>query len=630
MFTAGVLGVGALGYGAARVGGRALREGLELRDIATDIAVRGSRLGMGRPTGAGLARGFEATAMAVPGTKAADIAESVGAFIQKTGKGKEAIALQRVFAKIAMATGTKGADVGSTAADISEKFGITSPEAMMGALSTLAVQGKAGAFEMRDLAAQMPKMAAAGRVFGLEKGVRGVATLGGLAQIARRSVGTGPQAATAVESLLKQLQAKSGLIERKTGVQVFKDVGRTQAKDIRQLLPAIIAGTGGDKQVIAKLFEKKAFAAIADLVTTFNEARNSGKSLKEAQDAVSRSMEDAMNVQRSELEIEQDLQMQQQKTSAVATSMWESFKATLTQGLEVPVKSLVDKLLALENESGLVTAAAEALVVGFTALMEAAELAAEALVWLGFKKKRGPIEEAQWQQKKIDTKLAKLDLETKVFEREAARRGAPMTPEEEKKMAGFAERRKALVAQREAWEGTKFTTERTAPRSREETIRELVGLGKTREWAEEAVQKVEENPEASFETPWWAPTGFTAFKTKNPKALEVLQNWATQQVADRAFTNAPELMSPEGREKYAHAAMPPSIFQTGWRKKGDLAVEGNKEAAEGVKALGEAAEKAAGIITTMAAGMPASPGGGAKPTATVYGGITAPVFLLPF
>src|SRR5690606_20074319 len=80
------------------------------------------------------------------------------------------------------------------------------------AFATLIAQGKAGAFELRDLAAQAPRVLAQAQAFGM--GSReGLRQLGGFLQIARSATGSPEQAATATEATFRQLATNADKLQ---------------------------------------------------------------------------------------------------------------------------------------------------------------------------------------------------------------------------------------------------------------------------------------------------------------------------------------------------------------------------------------------------------------------------------
>ena len=83
-----------------------------------------------------------------------ELLSAVEKIVSKTGNLEFAQDNLKNLAYTISATGAAGNDVGAMAADLFEKFNIKDANQMIAALGMLVNQGKAGAFELRDLATQ--------------------------------------------------------------------------------------------------------------------------------------------------------------------------------------------------------------------------------------------------------------------------------------------------------------------------------------------------------------------------------------------------------------------------------------------------------------------------------------------
>lgn len=209
-----------------------------------------------------------------------DVTSGVERFVQKTGDIQTAVANMQNFATVAISTGASLEDVASSAADMATQFGITDPKGMADALSVLTFQGKKGAFELRDLAENMPEMSAAAARVGLS-GNQGVRKLGAFAQLARRSTGSGAEASTAVQMMFTQLIADSDKIQSGEafgggpGVQVFEGGDPSKAmRPVDEVIADIIAASGGNSQQLQKIFDIRGSRAVSQSMTTFSAARD--------------------------------------------------------------------------------------------------------------------------------------------------------------------------------------------------------------------------------------------------------------------------------------------------------------------------------------------------------------------
>lgn len=333
-------GAGMVAGAAALAGGMALRQNVALRDRAISIATQGG----------GDANDIEGkirnAALKTTGASSDSLAGGLEAFVSKTGRldiGKEFL---DTMARISVATNSSAEEVGGAMADLFEKFDITSVEEMEDAMSTLAVQGKNGAFELKDAAKQFPKLAAAAQRLGIGKGKDAVGVLGGLTQIARRATGSPEQAASALEATFRQLTSKAPELRSKYKVGVFDEKG--QARDVRAVLAETIANVGGTdieakKVGLQGIFGEEGIRAISPLISTFADATARGE---DGMAALRKEMDDAIEATGARAEMDADLAMQQQKSSAQLTGAWEQVKASLTS-LTPVVAEMAGKIAAL-------------------------------------------------------------------------------------------------------------------------------------------------------------------------------------------------------------------------------------------------------------------------------------------
>jgi hypothetical protein len=415
-------GIAAVGVGAAALTGRALRDDIRLEDKAQGLAVRGTSLGERLISGRELKNQFRSIALQRPGVSTGDIISGAEAFVEKTGDLEQARRFAPVLAKVGLATGASQGDLGSVAADLQKKFGIDTASGMEQALSTLAVQGKRGQFELLDFAKQIPKIASAAERFGVKGGVGGVEQLGALAQIARNSTRSGSEAGTAVENLFRELTLKTDKIKTKTGVDVFSDKGRTQTRDIEQLIPEIIKGAKGNLTDLQQIFGTRGIRAVSSLIDKFNETRK-GKLAGGASDeealaagakAVADAFKEAKQATESKTEIERDAAAMAQTSQAKMTAAWESFSDAVSNHLTPVATDLITQFSKIVQE----TNAFESLADTFIALGEAASGAVEALEFLDLIKPKGPAQQLDALDKKQRRKESELASLTRRSEKD--------------------------------------------------------------------------------------------------------------------------------------------------------------------------------------------------------------------
>lgn len=367
----GVLAAGALGIGVA---GAAGRDALRLREVSNRLSISARGAGQEAVDPKALQEEFQRTAINTPGQTAAGIAEAVQAFVTKTGRLDVARSQQGVFATVASATGGNVVDIGNAAADLFQKFDITKMEDMADAMAALTFQGKNGAFELKDAASQFGRMSAAASAFGLEKGAKGVRTLGGLTQIARSATGSPEQAATAVEAMFRQFVSKAGEIKKLTGTDVFTDASKTKARDIQTLLTETIAGAKGNQTKLQTIFGDEGARGIKPLIATFNEAQAAAKAggvkdeagqVAAGLAALKKALSDAIDAPGDYAELQRDAAQAQQDSSAKMTAAWEKITATAGNSLIPVFTALADKIAenpeAIQAFADAVSAGAEAM-----------------------------------------------------------------------------------------------------------------------------------------------------------------------------------------------------------------------------------------------------------------------------
>lgn len=312
----GTAGLALTGIGGAALAGASISQALTLDEKSRRLAISGRGAGeadMYSPKT--LQRRATQTGIET-GMRPEDILDASQAFVGKTGDIKSAIENQKVFATVAQATGASLSDVALTAADLSQKFDIKGAKEMGDALAVLAFQGKKGAFELKDMAETFPELSAAAQRIGM-KGVGGMKTLGGLAQIARQSTGSGAEASTALQMALTQLTTKSGQLHSGAAlggrtVDVFEGGDPTKkARDVPTVLAEIISRSHGNQEELAKLFDVRGIRAMSPLVTQYQKASDETKGTSAQKEAAGKNavlayINDAANASGSFADVQKD------------------------------------------------------------------------------------------------------------------------------------------------------------------------------------------------------------------------------------------------------------------------------------------------------------------------------------
>lgn len=171
------------------------------------------------------------------GISQASILEAGQSFVALTGDMGMAQDQLLGWARVAQATNSSITDISAGAAALIQQLKID-PSQIEKAMSILAIQGKKGAVELKDLAGGLSQIAPQWAQFANGKGVKGVTEMGAALQIVRRGFGSGDETVTGLQSLLTALAKKSDKLG--IGGMVTKGAdGKKQFKDVLELVTAI-------------------------------------------------------------------------------------------------------------------------------------------------------------------------------------------------------------------------------------------------------------------------------------------------------------------------------------------------------------------------------------------------------
>lgn len=184
-----------------------------------------------------------------------ELLSAVEKIVSKTGNLEFAQNNLKNLAYTISATGAAGNDVGAMAADLFEKFNIKDANQMIATLGMLVNQGKAGAFELRDLATQGERVTAAYGQMG-RTGVKAAAEMGAMLQMARKAAGSPEQAATALEAFIRNLNAveKRSMLQ-KAGIQLIDPEDPKRMRSAVEIAKDLIKLTKGDVSKIGRVID---------------------------------------------------------------------------------------------------------------------------------------------------------------------------------------------------------------------------------------------------------------------------------------------------------------------------------------------------------------------------------------
>lgn len=345
---------------ASAIGVKAVSDANRVLEKATRVSIGARGAGEAGVDPKLLASEWFAITQDVKGVTADALGDAAAKYVGMTGDLKTARSSMRDFALAAQASGANVEDVAGTAAAISQQFGITDPGQIREVLASLIGQGKAGAFELKDAASLFPSLAAAGASFGLNKGVGGVKTLGGVVQIARQATGSGEVAATNVQAMLTALKTNADKLQL-AGTKVYEGTGANKkVRDLPTIIAEMIAKTGGTDLAkknagLTDILTATGFRAIAPLVTQYQDMfkQSSGKTdaarQADAQDRLLTSIRESIDAAGDWSEVVKDAATAGSTSSARMTAAWERLTGGVASRVLPRLLSMAEKLTSADG-----------------------------------------------------------------------------------------------------------------------------------------------------------------------------------------------------------------------------------------------------------------------------------------
>jgi TP901 family phage tail tape measure protein len=171
----------------------------------------------------------------------------------------QAVASMEALGKVATATGSELTDVTKTGFQLQNALKIK-PTELKSTFDALAFAGKAGAFELKDMAQFMPTIAAAAGTLGIQ-GKQGAISLGAMMQMVRKDAPDAGQAATRLTDAMLKMTAPGAVKGfAKFGVNIEKVLKDAKAKGINPMeaaLDTLQKVTGGDAFKLGEIFGDK-------------------------------------------------------------------------------------------------------------------------------------------------------------------------------------------------------------------------------------------------------------------------------------------------------------------------------------------------------------------------------------
>ncbi|MGE0547618.1 MAG: phage tail tape measure protein [Kofleriaceae bacterium] len=185
-----------------------------------------------------------------------EILAGASTYVAITGDAEGAQAAMAQFARIAQATGATVSDVATAAAAFRTSANLNADD-IEAAFSAMAVQGKAGAVEVKDLAAELSELMPQFAQFRGAKSLDGIREMGAAFQVIRKGAGSASGAATQFQALMGELANPATVKDlKKVGIAVFDNNGKMRSAS--EIFEAIATNSKlADPRKIAAIFGRK-------------------------------------------------------------------------------------------------------------------------------------------------------------------------------------------------------------------------------------------------------------------------------------------------------------------------------------------------------------------------------------
>jgi hypothetical protein len=351
----GKTGVAMLGVGGSVLAGAAVSESLKLDEQARRLSIAGRGKGEAGVDPETLRKQFIQTGLS-SGIAPEQVASGVAAYVAKTGDLKTAMANRDTYATVAQGADADITEVFGAAADLADKMDIKSVQDMATAFAILSAQGKKGSFELKAMAAQFPEVFSSAANAGA-KGMQGVRDVGATMQLAMKATGNSSEAATAVNSMFRQMAAKatdmqSGKAFGGRKVQVYQGGDPTKnMNNFAQVAQDAISASRGNVGQLNEVFDARGVKAINPLVNAYKTAYNANgggeKGDKAGRAAMSGIFEEFSKVSADFSEVQRDASDAMKASSVQLDVAFMELKQAIAAELLPTVRDLVPQIKEL-------------------------------------------------------------------------------------------------------------------------------------------------------------------------------------------------------------------------------------------------------------------------------------------
>ncbi|MDT3687076.1 MAG: phage tail tape measure protein [Pseudorhodoplanes sp.] len=174
----------------------------------------------------------------------------------------QAMPAMPAIVRTAQAAGAEVRDIAQSSLALSQALGIAA-DRMQDAFDIMVEGGKAGKFELKDMARYFPSIAPAAAAVGM-KGEEGLKRIVALLQVIRNGTGTVEEAASSVSNIFAKMESEETAKRfQKFGIDLRAEMkkGRKEGRDLLEVFTDLTSrALGGDLSKIPQLFSDMEFA----------------------------------------------------------------------------------------------------------------------------------------------------------------------------------------------------------------------------------------------------------------------------------------------------------------------------------------------------------------------------------
>lgn len=191
-----------------------------------------------------------------------EVAEGLNQLVAGGQDLPEAMPAMPAIVRTAQAAGAEVRDIANSALAASQALGIAGKD-MQDAFDVMVAGGKAGKFELKDMARYLPSIAPAAAAVGM-KGQEGLMRIVAMLQTIRNGTGSVEEAASSAVNIFAKMESEETTKRfKKFGIDLRKEMAkaRREGRDLLEVFTELTTrATGGDLSKIPQLFSDMEFA----------------------------------------------------------------------------------------------------------------------------------------------------------------------------------------------------------------------------------------------------------------------------------------------------------------------------------------------------------------------------------